>query len=112
MLSQILWFQISSVGLKVSQPLLSLLAEPGSRACVPQTVLSSTASLDLTKFPAFPKTCLGQAYMKMHVKNQNETTMLYMLFTIILLFLCVVSWVKGFLELPGLVSCSIFVLCC
>lgn len=29
--SQVPWFQLSSVGLKVSQPLLSILAEPGSR---------------------------------------------------------------------------------
>lgn len=74
--------------------------------------LSSALSFDLTKFPAFPKTCLGPAYMKMHVENQNERIILYILLTIILLFLCVVSWVKGFLALPGLVSCSVFVLCC
>lgn len=87
MLSQVPWFQISFVGLKVSKPLLSLLAEPGTRACVAQTVfLSSAMSFELTKFPAFPKTCLGQAYMKMQVKNQNKTTVLYMLLRIILLF--------------------------
>lgn len=85
MLSQIPWFQISSVGLKVSWPLLSLLAEPGSRACVPQIVfLSSTTSFHLTNYLFFLKVCLGQAYMKMHVKNQNETTMLYTLFAIVL----------------------------
>lgn len=92
------------MALKGSQPLLPLLAEPGSRACVAQTVFpSSNASFDLTKLPPFPRTCLAQAYMKRHVKNQNETSMLCILFTTILLFLCVISWVKGFCELSGFV---------